>query len=99
MCTCRGCENNTADRAGSLAFCIRCAASACASPHPTIRPRATDHMRRQLTVLVVATMSLVLIAFVVPLGYLLRQVAADRAVGGATRQAQSLAPLVATVDP
>lgn len=44
-------------------------------------------MRRQLVVLVVATTSLVLIAFLVPLGYLLREVAEDRAVNAATREA------------
>lgn len=55
-------------------------------------------MRRQLVVLVVATTSLVLIAFLVPLGYLLREVAEDRAVNAATREAEGLAPVVATVD-
>lgn len=55
-------------------------------------------MRRQLAILVAATTSLVLIAFVVPLGYLLQQVAADRAVNAATREAEGLAPVVATVD-
>lgn len=55
-------------------------------------------MRRQLAVLVVATTSLVLIAFLVPLGYLVRQVAADRAVNAATQEAEGLAPVVATVD-
>ncbi len=55
-------------------------------------------MRRRLTLLVAATTSLVLIAFIVPLGYLVREVAADRAVGAATRKAEALAPVVATVD-
>lgn len=48
--------------------------------------------------LVGATTSLVLIAFVVPLALLLRTVAADRAVQGATAEAQSLSSLVATSD-
>lgn len=55
-------------------------------------------MRRELAILVGATTSLVLIAFLVPLGYLVQQVAADRAVNAATREAEGLAPVVATVD-
>lgn len=55
-------------------------------------------MRRQLGVLVAATTSLVLIAFLVPLGYLVREVAEDRAVNAATREAEAFAPVVATVD-
>lgn len=55
-------------------------------------------MRRRLAVLVFATTSLVLVAFLVPLGYLVHQVAADRAVNAATREAEGLAPVVATVD-
>jgi signal transduction histidine kinase len=45
-----------------------------------------------------ATMALVLVAFVVPLAVLVRAVAADRAVTAATSQAQSLSALVATAD-
>jgi signal transduction histidine kinase len=48
--------------------------------------------------LVAATMSLVLIAFLVPLAILLRTVAADRAVTAATAQVQTLTSLVATAD-
>lgn len=55
-------------------------------------------MRRRLAVLVVATTSLVLVAFLVPLALLVRAVAADRAVSGATLEAESLASLVTTVD-
>jgi signal transduction histidine kinase len=55
-------------------------------------------MRRRVLVLVAATTSLVLIAFLVPLALLLRTVAADRAVQGATVEAQSLSSLVATAD-
>jgi signal transduction histidine kinase len=56
-------------------------------------------MRRRLTLLVAATTSLVLVAFLVPLALLVRSVAADRAVSSATLQAQSLSSLVATADP
>ncbi len=55
-------------------------------------------MRRRLALLVVATTSLVLVAFLVPLALLVRMVAADRAVSGATLEAESLASLVTTVD-
>lgn len=55
-------------------------------------------MRRRLLLLVAATTSLVLVAFVVPLALLLRTVAADRAVQVATVEAQTLNPLVATSD-
>ncbi len=52
-------------------------------------------MRIRLVLLVVATSSLVLVAFFIPFALLLRTVAADRAVSKATLEAQSLAPLVA----
>lgn len=55
-------------------------------------------MRRRVLVLVAATTSLVLIAFLVPLALLLRTVAADRAVQAATSQVQTLSSLVATSD-
>lgn len=55
-------------------------------------------MRRQLALLVAATTSVILIAFIVPLCYLVQQVAADRAINAATREAEGLAPIVATVD-
>ena len=45
----------------------------------------------------VATSSLVLVSFLVPLALVLRTLAADRAVSTATAQAQSLAPLVTTL--
>src|SRR5690606_15933034 len=48
--------------------------------------------------LVGATTSLVLIAFLVPLALLLRTVAADHAVQAATTEVQSLSSLVATSD-
>jgi signal transduction histidine kinase len=52
-------------------------------------------VRGQLNVLVAATTSLVLIAFLVPMGLLLRRAADDRAVTTATIEAQSAAALVA----
>ncbi|MGH3319880.1 MAG: sensor histidine kinase [Streptosporangiaceae bacterium] len=55
-------------------------------------------MRRRLALLVAATTLVVLAAFLVPLALLVRTVAADRAVNAATREAESLVPLVATVD-
>ncbi|WP_285479755.1 HAMP domain-containing sensor histidine kinase [Amycolatopsis sp. NBRC 101858] len=55
-------------------------------------------MRKRLAVLVAAAMSLVLVAFLVPLAILLRSVTADRAVTAATAKAQSLTSLVATSD-
>jgi signal transduction histidine kinase len=55
-------------------------------------------VRRRILLLVGATTSLVLIAFLVPLALLLRTVAADRAVQAATVEAQSLSSLVATTD-
>ncbi len=55
-------------------------------------------MRTRVLVLVAATTSLVLVAFLVPLALLLRTVATDRAVQGATVQAQALSSLVATAD-
>ncbi|MFI5933448.1 sensor histidine kinase [Actinoplanes sp. NPDC051494] len=51
-------------------------------------------MRRRLTLLVAATTCLVLIAFLVPLAVLVRQVAADRAVSRATASLQSIVPLI-----
>ncbi|MBI1758508.1 MAG: HAMP domain-containing histidine kinase [Actinobacteria bacterium] len=50
-------------------------------------------MRRQLTALVAATTSLVLIAFLVPITLLLRSEAEKRAISAATLKAESLAPL------
>ncbi len=56
-------------------------------------------MRARLILVVAATTSLVLVAFLVPLALLVRTAAEDRAVTGALVQAQALAPIVATVDP
>ena len=52
-------------------------------------------MRRQLVGVVAATTLLVVIAFLLPLGLLLRTLAADRAVAQARQEAQGLAVLVA----
>jgi signal transduction histidine kinase len=55
-------------------------------------------MRLRIILLVVATSSLVLVSFLVPLALVLRSFAADRAVSTATIQAQFMAPLAATLD-
>ena len=54
-------------------------------------------MRLRVTLLVVATSSLVLVSFLVPLALVLRTLATDHAVSTATAQAQSMAPLVTTL--
>jgi signal transduction histidine kinase len=51
-------------------------------------------MRFRVILLVVATSSLVLVSFLVPLALVLRSFAANEAVSNATTQAQTLAPLV-----
>ena len=56
-------------------------------------------MRRRVLLLVAATTSLVLVAFLVPLALLVRTVAAERAVLAATADAQALTALVAVADP
>ncbi|MFC4855143.1 sensor histidine kinase [Actinophytocola glycyrrhizae] len=55
-------------------------------------------MRRRVLLLVAATTTLVLVAFLVPLAVLVRNVAADRAVQRATVEAQALTSFVATTD-
>ena len=54
-------------------------------------------MRLRVILLVVATSSLVLVSFLVPLALVLRNFTADRAVSAATFEAQHLAPLVTTL--
>jgi len=54
-------------------------------------------MRLRIVALVVATTSLVLVSFMVPLALVLRTLAADRATSTATVEAQSMAPLVTTL--
>ena len=56
-------------------------------------------MRLRIVALVVATSSLVLVSFLVPLALVLRTLAADRAVSTATVEAQSMAPLITTLSP
>jgi len=56
-------------------------------------------MRLRVVALVVATSSLVLVSFLVPLALVLRTLAADRAVSTATVEAQSMAPLVTALSP
>ncbi|MGW5484535.1 HAMP domain-containing sensor histidine kinase [Streptosporangium sandarakinum] len=56
-------------------------------------------MRRRLALLAVATTSLVLIAFLVPLAVLVRTLAAERATAAATTWAQSVATAAALDDP
>ena len=51
-------------------------------------------MRLRVILLVVATSSLVLVSFLVPLALVLRTLAADHAISTATTQAQSIAPLL-----
>ena len=55
-------------------------------------------MRRSLALLVAATTSLVLVAFLVPLAVLIRSATAEQAVSEASGQASALALLVATAD-
>ena len=63
-----------------------------------LSPRAATGMRLRIVALVVATSSLVLVSFLVPLALVLRTLAADHAVSTATVEAQSMAPLVTTLD-
>lgn len=55
-------------------------------------------MRRRLVVLSTAITAMVVIAFVVPLGLMVRELAADRATTPAQLRAQSLAPIVGLAD-
>jgi signal transduction histidine kinase len=55
-------------------------------------------VRRRVLLLVAAATTLVLVAFLVPLAVLVKNVAADRAVQRATVEAQRLTSLVATAD-
>ena len=56
-------------------------------------------MRLRIVALVLATSSLVLVSFLVPLALVLRTLAADRAVSTATVEAQAMAPLVTSLIP
>jgi signal transduction histidine kinase len=55
-------------------------------------------MKRRLMLLVAVTTLLVLVAFLVPLAMLVRTSAAEQATNAALREAESLAPLVGTVN-
>jgi len=54
-------------------------------------------MRRRISLLVAATTSAVILAFLIPLGLLVRTLAQDRAVAGASQEAQVVATFVAGV--
>ncbi|MFB9357139.1 sensor histidine kinase [Actinoplanes nipponensis] len=56
-------------------------------------------MRRRLSLLVASTTCLVLIAFLVPLALLIRQVTEDRAIGRANDVLQTIVPQIGTSDP
>lgn len=55
-------------------------------------------MRYRLVLVVTATASLVLVAFLVPLAVLVRSAAADRAINAAVTQTQALAPAIVAAD-
>ena len=55
-------------------------------------------MRRRLTLLVASTTLLVLIAFLVPLAVLVKQITEDRALSRATVVVQAIVPLIGTSD-
>ena len=73
------------------ATCTRCEVSASSSS------RSPDGaaMRRQLVLMTLAVTSIVVIAFVLPLGFLVRTIAADRAVSQANADAQYVGQLIA----
>ena len=49
-------------------------------------------MRRQLVLMAIATTSIVVLAFIVPLAVLVHTIAEDRAINRATTTAQSMTP-------
>jgi len=55
-------------------------------------------MRRRISLLVAATTSAVILAFLIPLGMLVRTLAEDRAIAAASQEAQGVATLVAGVN-
>jgi signal transduction histidine kinase len=55
-------------------------------------------MRRQLTIAAAAIATLIVIAFLIPLGVLIRTIATDRALQAAQQNVSVLVPVVATVD-
>ena len=55
-------------------------------------------MRRWLTLYALSITSIVILAFLVPLAVLIRDLAADRAMGAAEREAQTVARFASTID-
>lgn len=55
-------------------------------------------MRRQLAIAAAAISSMIVLAFVVPLGMLVRTLAEDRALANAERRAQAVVPSLASLD-
>jgi len=55
-------------------------------------------VRRQLTITAAAVASMIVLAFVIPLGLLVRQLVEDRALRGAEQRAAALVPVLATVN-
>lgn len=55
-------------------------------------------MRRELAFAAAAISSMIVLAFVIPLGLLVRTLAEDRAVASAERRTEGLVPVLATVD-
>lgn len=53
-------------------------------------------MRRQLALMATATTSMVVLAFLIPLGFLVQTIVRDRALNSAELEARSLAPILAT---
>ncbi|HEY5246996.1 MAG TPA: hypothetical protein VIJ15_00895, partial [Dermatophilaceae bacterium] len=62
-----------------------------------IAMRGNITMRRNIALLMAATTSAVIIAFLIPLAMLVRTLAQDRAIAGASQEAQGVATLVAGV--
>ena len=54
-------------------------------------------MRRRVALMAASTTSMVVLAFVLPLAFVLRDMAADRAITRATLEAQSLVSVLAAV--
>src|SRR5216684_5658855 len=53
-------------------------------------------MRRQLALMATATTSMVVVAFLIPLAFLVQTIVRDRALNSAELEARSLAPVLAT---
>ncbi|MER7077866.1 two-component sensor histidine kinase, partial [Saccharopolyspora kobensis] len=55
-------------------------------------------MRRTVVLVALAVTSMVALAFLIPLGLMIREMARDQAMSDAERQAVALAPVLATTD-